>query len=101
MARGVLLVTVHDASGLTLDTPVQLELVLPDGRPLIGQAQVLQGLAGFGGAVRARPPPRARSAPSEARGDTREARSARNGAARNARKKMTECSPTAASTPAI
>lgn len=51
MARGGLLVKVHDASGLTLDTPVQLELVLPDGRPLIGQAQVLQVLAGFGVAV--------------------------------------------------
>jgi hypothetical protein len=33
MARGGLLVKVHDASGLTLDTPVQLELVLPDGTP--------------------------------------------------------------------
>lgn len=51
MARGGLLVKVHDATGLTLDTPVQLELVLPDGRPLHGQAQVLQVLAGFGVAV--------------------------------------------------
>jgi hypothetical protein len=51
MARGGLLVKVHDASGLTLDTPVQLELVLPDGRPLYGQAQVIQVLAGFGVAV--------------------------------------------------
>jgi hypothetical protein len=51
MARGGLLVKVHDATGLTLDTPVQLELVLPDGRPLHGQAQVLQVLAGFGIAV--------------------------------------------------
>ena len=51
MARGGLLVKVHDASGLTLDTPVQLELVLPDGRPLVGDAQVLQVLAGFGVAV--------------------------------------------------
>jgi hypothetical protein len=51
MARGGLLVKVHDASGLTLDTPVQLELVLPDGRPLVGQALVLQVLAGFGVAV--------------------------------------------------
>src|SRR5438094_287742 len=51
MARGGLLVKVHDSSGLTLDTPVDLELVLPDGRPLYGQAQVLQVLAGFGVAV--------------------------------------------------
>jgi hypothetical protein len=51
MARGGLLVKVHDASGLTLDTPVQLELVLPDGTPLQGRAQVLQVLAGFGVAV--------------------------------------------------
>jgi hypothetical protein len=51
MARGGLLVKIHDSSGLTLDTPVQLELVLPDGRPLVGQAQVLQVLAGFGVAV--------------------------------------------------
>jgi hypothetical protein len=51
MARGGLLVKVHDASGLTLDTPVQLELVLPDGTPLHGRAQVLQVLAGFGVAV--------------------------------------------------
>jgi hypothetical protein len=51
MTRGGLLIKVHDASGLTLDTPVQLELVLPDGTPLQGRAQVLQVLTGFGVAV--------------------------------------------------
>ena len=55
MARGGLLVKVHDASGLTLDTPVQLELVLPDGTPLQGRALVLQVLAGYGVAVSVAP----------------------------------------------
>jgi hypothetical protein len=51
MARGGLLVKVHDASGLTFDSPVRLELVLPDGTALQSHATVLQILAGFGVAV--------------------------------------------------
>jgi hypothetical protein len=51
MARGGLLVKVHDASGLTFDSAVQLELVLPDGTSLRSRATVLQILAGFGVAV--------------------------------------------------
>jgi hypothetical protein len=51
MARGGLLVKIHDASGLTFDTPVRLELVLPDGTSLQGPTTVLQILAGFGVAV--------------------------------------------------
>jgi hypothetical protein len=51
MARGGLLVKVHDASGLTFDSPVRLELVLPDGTSLHSPATVLQILAGFGVAV--------------------------------------------------
>ncbi|HEY0477119.1 MAG TPA: hypothetical protein VGD37_06325 [Kofleriaceae bacterium] len=55
MARGGLLVKVHDASNLTLDTPVQLELVLPDGTSLHGDVKVLQVLTGFGVAVSINP----------------------------------------------
>jgi hypothetical protein len=51
MARGGLLVKVHDASGLTFDSPVRLELVLPDGTSLLGHTRVLQVLTGFGVAV--------------------------------------------------
>ncbi len=51
MALGGLLVKVRDASGLTLDTPVHLELVLPDGTSLQSDSQVLQVFAGFGVAV--------------------------------------------------
>ena len=51
MARGGLLVRVSDADALALETPVALELVLPDGRSLRGAAKVIQVLAGFGIAV--------------------------------------------------
>jgi hypothetical protein len=51
MALGALLVKIHDASDLTLDTPVQLALVLPDGTTLEAPTAVLQVLAGFGVAV--------------------------------------------------
>lgn len=51
LARGGLLVKVHDASGLVFDSPVRLELVLPDGASLHGDTTVLQILAGFGVAV--------------------------------------------------
>jgi hypothetical protein len=51
MARGGLLVKVDDASDLLFDSPVQLELVLPDGTSLHGDTNVLQVLAGFGVAV--------------------------------------------------
>lgn len=51
MARGGLLVKVHDAPGLTLDSPVDLELVLPDGTTLQSSCRVLQVFAGFGVAV--------------------------------------------------
>ncbi len=49
MARGGLLVKL-DAT-YPLDTPVRLELVLPDGAVLAGDAKVLQSLAGLGVAV--------------------------------------------------
>jgi hypothetical protein len=55
MARGGLLVRVSAADGLALDTPVALELVLPDGRSLRGAAKVIQVLAGFGIAVSVNP----------------------------------------------
>jgi hypothetical protein len=55
MARGGLLVKVHDLSDLALDTPVQLELVLPDGTSLHGATQVLQVFTGFGVAVSVSP----------------------------------------------
>jgi hypothetical protein len=51
MARGGLLVKIADATGLTLDTPVRLELVLPDGTPLQTATHVLLVLAGYGVAV--------------------------------------------------
>jgi len=51
MARGGLLVKVDDASDLTLDTPVCLTLILPDGTALQRHTQVLQVLAGLGVAV--------------------------------------------------
>jgi hypothetical protein len=56
MARGGLLVKVHDAPGLTLDSPVDLELVLPDGTTLQSACRVLQVFAGFGVAVSVPPP---------------------------------------------
>jgi len=51
MARGGLLVKVDDAVDLRRDTPVRLELTLPDGTTLQGDAQVIHVLAGFGVAV--------------------------------------------------
>lgn len=51
MALGGVLVKVHDAADLTLDTPTQLELVLPDGTSLQGSGKVLQVFSGFGVAV--------------------------------------------------
>jgi hypothetical protein len=51
LARGGLLVKIPDLSGLAHDTPVRLELVLPDGSLLSGAASVLQVLTGFGVAV--------------------------------------------------
>ncbi|TMQ03480.1 MAG: hypothetical protein E6J90_44015 [Deltaproteobacteria bacterium] len=55
MTRGGLLVKVRDAPGLTLDTPVALELVLPDGTTLQSNGKVLQIFAGFGVAVSVEP----------------------------------------------
>lgn len=49
MARGGLLVRVDEA--LAFDTPVALELVLPDGSVVKGDAKVLQRLEGHGVAV--------------------------------------------------
>ena len=51
MTHGGLLVKVNDASGLELDTPVALELVLPDDTVVAASARVLQVLAGHGVAV--------------------------------------------------
>jgi hypothetical protein len=51
MARGGLLIRAGTDDGLALDAAVRLELVLPDGRVLAGDAKVLQVLAGFGVAV--------------------------------------------------
>jgi hypothetical protein len=51
MERGGLLVRVQDASALGLDSPVVLELVLPDGTRLQDAGTVLQVFAGFGIAV--------------------------------------------------
>jgi hypothetical protein len=51
MTRGGLLIKVSDGSGLTFDTEVLLELVLPDGATLRTSTTVLQVLAGFGIAV--------------------------------------------------
>jgi hypothetical protein len=48
MVRGGLLVKVRNAPGLTLDSLVDLELVLPDGTKLQGSGRVLQVFAGFG-----------------------------------------------------
>jgi hypothetical protein len=51
MARGGLLVKVHDTPGLDFDSSVALELVLPDGTTLQGTGRVLQVFAGVGFAV--------------------------------------------------
>jgi len=51
MARGGLLVKVHDAPELGFDSPVALELVLPDGTKLHTAGRVLQVFSGFGIAV--------------------------------------------------
>jgi hypothetical protein len=51
MARGGLLIRAGTDDGLLLDAAVRLELVLPDGHVLAGDAKVLQVLAGFGVAV--------------------------------------------------
>jgi hypothetical protein len=51
MARGGLLVKVHDTPGLDFDSSVALELVLPDGTSVQGIGKVLQIFAGFGVAV--------------------------------------------------
>jgi hypothetical protein len=51
MARGGLLVKVHDAPELSFDSPVALELVLPDGTKLHTAGRVLQVFSGFGIAV--------------------------------------------------
>ena len=51
MARGGLLVKVHDAPGLDFDSSVALELVLPDGTTLQCTGRVLQIFAGYGVAV--------------------------------------------------
>ena len=51
MERGGLLVKIAETADLTLDTPVTLELVLPDGSAVRGDGKVLQVLAGLGVAV--------------------------------------------------
>jgi hypothetical protein len=51
MDLGALLIKIDDTADLTLDTPVELELVLPDGSALRGPGSVLQVLAGHGVAV--------------------------------------------------
>ena len=51
MTHGGLLVKVADASGLEFDTPVALELVLPDGSVVEASARVLQILPGHGVAL--------------------------------------------------
>ncbi|HET9987902.1 MAG TPA: hypothetical protein VFQ65_05265 [Kofleriaceae bacterium] len=51
MAKGGLLVRVTGAAGLVAETPVALELVLPDGARLEADARVIQVLEGFGVAV--------------------------------------------------
>lgn len=51
MARGGLLVKVHDAPALGFDSPVALELVLPDGTTLHTAGRVLQVFSGYGIAV--------------------------------------------------
>jgi hypothetical protein len=51
MMRGGLLVKVANASGLGLETPVALELVLPDGSALAADATVLHVFPGVGVAV--------------------------------------------------
>jgi len=55
MARGGLLVKVHDAPGLDFDSAIGLELVLPDGTTLQGTGKVLQVFAGVGFAVTVQP----------------------------------------------
>src|SRR3954453_11582238 len=51
MVRGGLLVKVHDAPELGFDSPVALELVMPDGTTLYTAGKVLQVFSGFGIAV--------------------------------------------------
>ena len=51
MVRGGLLVKVHDAPELGFDSPVALELVMPDGTTLYTSGKVLQVFSGFGIAV--------------------------------------------------
>lgn len=51
MARGGVLVRVDGVAALTFDTPVQLEIVLPDGTARLQEAKVLQVLTGLGVAV--------------------------------------------------
>jgi hypothetical protein len=51
MANGGVLVRVADVSGLDLDAPATLELVLPDAARLTADVRVLQVLAGHGVAV--------------------------------------------------
>lgn len=51
MDLGALLIKIDDTADLTLDTPVELELVLPDGNALRGPGTVLQVLPGHGVAV--------------------------------------------------
>ncbi|HEX3473982.1 MAG TPA: hypothetical protein VHT91_03015 [Kofleriaceae bacterium] len=55
LARGGLLVKVHDAPGLDFDSAIALELVLPDGTTLLGLGKVLQVFAGVGFAVTVQP----------------------------------------------
>jgi hypothetical protein len=51
MARGGLLVKVHDTPEVGFDSPVALELVLPDGTILHTAGKVLQVFSGYGIAV--------------------------------------------------
>ena len=51
LARGGLLVKVADLTGLELDTPVSIELVLPDGARLAADAKVLHTFPGVGVAI--------------------------------------------------
>jgi hypothetical protein len=55
MAHGGVLVRVTDATDLAFDTPVELELVLPDGTSIETTGKVLQVLAGHGVAVSVTP----------------------------------------------
>ncbi|HEX5063644.1 MAG TPA: hypothetical protein VFV99_29905, partial [Kofleriaceae bacterium] len=55
MAHGGILIRVTDAPNLAFETPVELELVLPDGTTLTTAGKVLQLLAGHGIAVSVSP----------------------------------------------